>query len=343
MELKQRFLASFPTSFFLEKKDALVEEYLRKQKWIKTTEKVLSLEKPGEGNMNFVLRVKTNQGSFIIKQARPWVEKFPQIPAPVERAGVEAQFFQTLAANPVFSDYNPTCLGYDKASFILATEDLGEGTDYSFLYQENVQLAQNELQSIAQFLSTLHQLKPPADFPQNKAMRLLNHEHIFNFPFSLDNGFDLDEVQVGLQEIALPFKKDTALKTLIQKTGDLYLSQGKHLLHGDFYPGSWLKTETGLKIIDPEFAFVGPAEFDVGVLMAHLMMAQQTSDSIKQFLVNYSMTANFNKALLAHFTGIEILRRLIGIAQLPLKLTLLEKKELLERAAKYIKTEEFGF
>jgi len=55
------------------------------------------------------------------------------------------------------------------------------------------------------------------------------------------------------------------------------------------------------------------------------------------------MTANFNKALLAHFTGIEILRRLIGIAQLPLKLTLLEKKELLERAAKYIKTEEFGF
>ena len=101
MELKQQFLASFPTSFFLEKKDALVEEYLRKQKWIKPTEKVLSLEKPGEGNMNFVLRVKTNQGSFIIKQARPWVEKFPQISAPVERAGVEAQFFQTLAANPV--------------------------------------------------------------------------------------------------------------------------------------------------------------------------------------------------------------------------------------------------
>jgi len=74
-------LPTWKTSFFLEKKDALVEEYLRKQKWIKSTEKVLSLEKPGEGNMNFVLRVKTDQGSFIIKQARPWVEKFPQIPA----------------------------------------------------------------------------------------------------------------------------------------------------------------------------------------------------------------------------------------------------------------------
>ena len=340
MELKEQFQKKYPNSFFLENHVALVEQYLRQQSWIQPKEIVQSLEKPGEGNMNFVLRVKTNQRSFIVKQARPWVEKFPQISAPVERTGVEAHFFRTLAANPIFSTYNPKCLGYDENSFVLAIEDLGKGTDYSFLYQENNQLTKEEIRSIAQYLSALHQLKPATDFPQNKAMRLLNHEHIFNFPFSEDNGFDLDEVQKGLQEIALPYKNDKELKAIIQKTGDLYLSEGKHLLHGDFYPGSWLKTATGLKVIDPEFGFVGPAEFDAGVLVAHLLMAQQPIEVVQLFLSAYQQSDDFNSSLLARFTGIEILRRLIGIAQLPLNLDLAQKKVLLETAVKYILSEQ---
>jgi len=56
MELKQQFLTAFPNSFFLENQGPLVEEYLRTQGWIEPTEKVLDLEKPGEGNMNYVLR-----------------------------------------------------------------------------------------------------------------------------------------------------------------------------------------------------------------------------------------------------------------------------------------------
>ena len=119
----------------------------------------------------------------------------------------------------------------------------------------------------------------------------------------------------------------------------LYLAKGKHLLHGDFYPGSWLKTANGLKVIDPEFGFVGPAEFDVGVLVAHLLMAQQPSETIKVFLSTYEASSDFNQSLFARFTGIEIFRRLIGIAQLPLSLTLLQKKNLLETAADYIISE----
>ena len=333
MDLKKLFFATYPTAFFLENMVVEVEQYLRQQSWIESDEVVQGLEKPGEGNMNFVLRVETNLRSFIIKQARPWVEKFPQIPAPVERGAVEAQFFQTLAANSNFDSYNPKCLGYDENSFVLAVEDLGKGSDYSFLYQENSQLNRKEIQSIAQYLSALHQMKPPADFPENKAMRILNHEHIFHFPFAEENGFDLDEVQLGLQEIALSYKKNEALKAIIETTGLLYLSSGKQLLHGDFYPGSWLKTTRGFSVIDPEFGFVGPAEFDIGVLIAHLLMAQQPMETVQNFLSIYEKQINLNPSLLARFAGIEILRRLIGIAQLPLSLNLEEKKVLLELAA----------
>jgi len=85
MDLKQRFQQAYPTAFFMENDVEAVTTYLKAQSWLNQEEVLLSLEKPGEGNMNFVLRAITNQRSFILKQARPWVEKFPQIDAPIER------------------------------------------------------------------------------------------------------------------------------------------------------------------------------------------------------------------------------------------------------------------
>jgi 5-methylthioribose kinase len=37
-------------------------------------------------------------------------------------------------------------------------------------------------------------------------MRKLNYEHIFEYPFREENGFDLDTVQEGLQAVAM-YKK----------------------------------------------------------------------------------------------------------------------------------------
>ena len=336
MDLKQRFQEAFPTAFFLEKDITAVNNYLNNQGWLQKEESVISLEKPGEGNMNFVLRATTNQRSFILKQARPWVEKFPQIDAPVERVSVEAQFFQALQNVETINHFVPKCLGFDGDNFILATEDLGKGADYSFLYQKDDLLTDSDINGLTQYLSALHQVAIPANFPDNLAMRQLNHEHIFNFPYLEENGFNLDEVQVGLQAAAMPYKTNVALKATIKACGNTYLAQGKHLLHGDFYPGSWLKVADGLKVIDPEFGFVGPAEFDVGVLIAHLLMAEQPTTIIELLLNKYEQPEEFNQKLLAQFVGIEILRRLIGIAQLPLSLDLSTKKRLMKQAENWI-------
>ncbi len=344
MDLKQRFQQASPSAFFLENNVKAVATYLAKQAWFNKNEVLLSLEKPGEGNMNFVLRAITNQRSFILKQARPWVEKFPQIDAPVERVSVEAQFFQSLEKVKVINKFAPSCLGYDAANFILATEDLGKGADYSFLYQKDNVLEETDIDGLTKYLSALHQVAIPADFPSNLAMRALNHEHIFNFPYLEENGFNLDDVQKGLQAAAMPYKTDAVLKAKIKACGAIYLSkEGRHLLHGDFYPGSWLKVAKGLKVIDPEFGFVGPAEFDLGVLLAHLLMAEQPSIVAKSIFKKYQQSADFNEGLLSQFVGIEILRRLIGIAQLPLSLDLATKKELMTQAAKWIMEENAIF
>ena len=336
MNLKQRFQEAFPRAFFLEKDITSVDDYLQQQDWLQENESLVSLEKPGEGNMNFVLRATTNQRSFILKQARPWVEKFPQIDAPIERVKIEAQFFQILETVDSISQCTPKYLGFDNNSFILATEDLGKGADYSFLYNKDSLLEEMDVERLTNYLSILHKVNVPDDFPSNMAMRELNHEHIFNFPYLEENGFNLDDVQEGLQSVAMPYKTDASLKKVILECGNIYLSKGSHLLHGDFYPGSWLKVTDGLKVIDPEFGFVGPVEFDLGVLIAHLVMAEQSSTTIQAALNQYQQPKDFNSGLLAQFVGIEILRRLIGIAQLPLSLDLTAKKRLMEQAAEWI-------
>ena len=65
-------------------------------------------------------------------------------------------------------------------------------------------------------------------------------------------------------------------------------------------------------------------------------MAEQPKNSIETIQQTYQRPKDFKESLFAQFVGIEVLRRLIGIAQLPLSLDLASKKQLMERAAGWI-------
>ena len=80
----------------------------------------------------------------------------------------------------------------------------------------------------------------------------------------------------------------------------------------------------------PEFSFIGFAEFDLGVMAAHMVMATGNKLMISKIKQAYKL--KLDEPLFLQITGIEIMRRLIGLAQLPLERTLEEKKELLEIA-----------
>ncbi len=49
--------------------------------------------------------------------------------------------------------------------------------------------------------------------------------------------------------------------TVLKKS---FLTEAEVLLHGDLHTGSIFASETETKVIDPEFAFYGPAGFDIG-------------------------------------------------------------------------------
>ena len=300
-------------------------------------EAIESVAVAGDGNMNCTLRVCTDQRNVIVKQSRPWVEKYPAIPAPMNRALYEIQFYEAVAGIPRVAARMPKLIGFDRDRHLLLLEDLGEGKDGTFLYNEfdASQLA-NQIPILAQWLAELHNQTANnpalADF-SNRELRQLNHTHIFEIPFQSPAAIDLDSITPGLNEIGRQFSEHTRLVERANELGELYLNDGDTLLHGDFFPGSWLFTSSGLFVIDPEFCFAGRAEFDLAVCAAHLRMmgaGEEKSESL--FRVYEELASPLDRKLVNGWAGIEIIRRLLGVAQLPLARTLEEKQLLLDWA-----------
>lgn len=299
--------------------------------WLPAGRRVVSVTRAGAGNMNLVERIRLDDGSsLILKRAHGWVEKYPQIPAPIERAGVEAAFYAAVAGAAA-GEAMPQHLGYDPSHAANLFEDMGEGSDGMTAYAGQL-ITPAAIDAVADWMAAIHGLPLPKD-PRlnNRTMRELNAVHIFAFPLDPENGFDLDAITPGLQAHGDALKSDAPFCKAVQEVEALYLGEsGGALLHGDLYPGSWLNGERGLIIIDPEFCWIGPREWDVGVLLAHLRLSGQTAALSAQLRARYTMP--LDPILLDRITGIEIMRRLIGIAQLPLRMTLAEKAALLSEA-----------
>lgn len=295
-------------------------------------EEVITIEKPGEGNMNIVLRVKTSERSFIIKQSRPYVEKYQQIEAPLDRIDVEYQFYKNIADNELKA-HIPIIHNYNALEHLMLMQDLGQCQDMTYIYERRKIETKNLLELI-KILNAIHGKDVPKLFPINMGLRQLNHQHIFVLPFMEENGFQLDDIQPGLQELSSTYKTDAVLKKVVEEIGKKYLQEGNVLLHGDYYPGSWMTESNNIYVIDPEFSFVGFAEFDLGVMIAHLTMASPKDDFTSTILKQYQH--KIDAKLVQQVAGIEIMRRLIGLAQLPLNRTIKEKGYLLQVAKKMI-------
>jgi 5-methylthioribose kinase len=155
----------------------------------------------------------------------------------------------------------------------------------------------------------------------NRDMRALNHEHMFALPLREANGLDLDAYTLtpGLDAAAAPLKADTTYGQAVAALGERYLhEEGDSLLHGDFFPGSFLQTAAGVRVIDPEFCFCGDAELDLGVFAAHLLLAGEPAVRAESIFSLYrSAGGHFSAPLARQYAGVEIMRRLIGVAQIP--------------------------
>ncbi len=302
--------------------------------------------------MNCAVRVRTSAGSFILKQSRPWLEKYPLIAAPFDRALAESRFYRLVASVAAVAGTMPRLLWSDDEARIVALEDLGEASDFFPLYARKIAFPDQTLVELVTYLSALHGLTPAdpsaRELLANYEMRALNHEHIFALPLRANNGLDIDAYTgtPGLGAAAAALQEDAAYTNIVAELGERYrLDTGKNLLHGDFFPGSFLRTAAGVRVIDPEFCFCGDAEFDLGVFAAHLLLAGEPAERAEQVLRLYQPTAaGISPELARRYAGVEIMRRLIGVAQIPtLRADLARKTAWLKLSRRLVLEPEKGF
>jgi 5-methylthioribose kinase len=328
--------------FFLRADDPeALAAYLRGHEWIAQDEIVHAAAPAGDGNMNCTLRVVTSQRQLIVKQGRPWVEKYPDIPAPPDRSLVEAAFYHHIAGIPAVAGRMPTLVGADRESRVLVLADCVGFADLSPVY-EGVALGAPVVEALLSYLSALHHqpIGDPAAPPfANPAMRGLNHAYMYALPLVHDaaTAERLDQLAPGLSEAAAALTSDDEFATRVAALGHRYLHGAPQaLLHGDYFPGSWLVQGRDVVVIDPEFCFAGPPEFDYGVMAAHLMLAGQPAGLLAQ-VASAARGAGRDLQLVAAFAGAEVMRRLIGVAQLPrLSRPLATKQALLERSRRLV-------
>ena len=92
---------------------------------------------------------------------------------------------------------------------------------------------------------------------ENLKMRELNHAYIFDLPFkSGERTIDLDLITDGLAKTVDFLMNDQELKTAAEQLGKLYFESTRTLIHGDYYPMSWIETNKGLLLSIPSLGFL---------------------------------------------------------------------------------------
>ena len=285
----------------------------------------LAVETAGDGNINWVRRVRSLDldRSWIVKQARPALERFPQYRASTERIVFEHRWFAVAAA--VDRDaVRPRILHFDERARVLVLEDLGdaERLDRALLRGRD---AARELRTVARLLGAVHATTTAPEIAArfgNDEMRALHGAHIFDLPFRA-NDFPLSP---WLRAAASGVQADRELTRLAEQAHARYLEPRGSLLHGDVQAGNVLLAPEGPKLLDAEIAHVGDPAFDVGMLIAHVLLAAvgrgepaaargAVTGIWEEWAAARGSGAENAFAEAARIAGFEVMRRTIGAAR----------------------------
>jgi 5-methylthioribose kinase len=240
----------------------------------------------GDGNLNLVFIVTSGAAGVVVKQALPYVRLVGESwPLPLDRAHFEREALRMQAAHVPMHVPRVYHFDVEQAAIVMAYLSphiiLRKGLIRRITYPH---VAEHLSTFMAQTLFRSSDLSMPAAakktaqalFCHNAALCKISEDLIFTDPYRVAplNRWTSPE----LDTLAAAFRADAALKVAVQELKWAFLSRGEALLHGDLHTGSVMVTETDTRAIDPEFAFFGPIGFDVGALLANLMLSYFAQD-----------------------------------------------------------------
>jgi len=240
-----------------------------------------SIGEVGDGNLNLVFIVKGTKGGVAVKQALPYVRLVGESwPLPLSRSHYECLALTNQAH--LAPGLVPVVLHHDEALALVAMELLEphiimrKGLIAGTLYPRFVDDITTFMARTLFFTSDLacpaaEKKEGIAAFAGNHALCKITEDLIFTDPYR-----DAEQnrwTSPWLDATAARFREDLDAHVAISRLKLKFMGSPEALIHGDLHTGSIMVTKTETRVIDPEFAFYGPMGFDVGAVLANLIMA----------------------------------------------------------------------
>lgn len=257
-------------------------EYLNKKTTFFDAGSILTCEEIGDGNLNFVYRImdKTTRRSVIIKQAGAYARATPDYKLTTDRSRIEAEILNYQ--NRLAKGFVPEVYLYDEVMCCCIMEDL---RDYKILRNELIdfhiyhQFARQIAQFLADTLIRTSDLCMDSAEKKEHVKRFMNPELckisedlVFTDPYTNAGGTN-DVFPPNLQYVQEKVYHNMPLRLEAAKLSLRFKNCAESLIHGDLHSGSIFVKENSTKVFDPEFAFYGPAGYDVGNVIGNLLFA----------------------------------------------------------------------
>ncbi|OIK14843.1 S-methyl-5-thioribose kinase [Bacillus sp. MUM 116] len=313
----------------------------------------LSCKEIGDGNLNLVFHLVEEKGgkSIIIKQALPYAKVVGESwPLTIKRAQIEADALKIFGQ--LAPAYVPEVYYTNDILAITVMEDLSNLSIVrtGFINGEIYPLISKHLgEYLAKtlFYTSDYALGPEAKKEQvkkfiNPELCNITENLIFTDPYY---DAETNEFEEGLRGDVESLWNDDELIFHVSLLKKSFLTEAEVLLHGDLHTGSMFANNEETKVIDPEFAYYGPAGFDIGQVFANLLFQVIVNKENRDLFINHVETVwnVFNeefsrlweaeskeklvntKVFLNHviskyfedslgFAGCELIRRTIGLA-----------------------------
>jgi 5-methylthioribose kinase len=244
------------------------------------------IEEVGDGNLNLVFKVYGPDGAMAVKQALPYVRLVGESwPLPLSRAHYEHMALSEQAKHT--GRLVPQIYHYDETLALIAMELLQPhiimrhgmiaGIEYPRFAGDMATFMARTLFFTSDLALTADKKKAMIGaFSGNTALCKITEDLIFTDPYRIA---DLNRwTKPYIDPYAAQWREDGDLKVAVSRLKLKFMSSAEAMIHGDLHTGSVMLTTEDTRIIDPEFAFMGPMGFDIGAVMANLLISYFSQD-----------------------------------------------------------------
>ncbi|RFB33674.1 S-methyl-5-thioribose kinase [Brevibacillus sp. VP] len=254
--------------------------YVQNQGTIFTQDASLVSQEIGDGNLNLVFRItdEATDKSVIVKQALPYARVVGESwPLTLDRSRIEAEALKTQ--RELVGDLVPEVYHHNSELALTIMEDVGDhkllraGLIDGEVYPHFARHIGTFLAHTLFFTSDLgiHPFAKKANVSKfiNPELCKITEDLVFTDPYVDHETNDFNPL---IRRDIEAIWENQALRREIAKLKYGFLTRAEALLHGDLHTGSIFVTQTSTKVIDPEFAFYGPIGFDIGAVIANLIL-----------------------------------------------------------------------